>query len=285
MTVRATVLAFLGVLASWRLVSGQGGGWVVTPAAATVGDTVWVERELAVPGGWQVRPGKLGPTEALEPLADPAVLRSPAGWVVRYAVVAWQPGAQRVTMPLIWRLAPNGRADSLPGGVTSFTVASVIPATLKTPDPRGPLAPLRIDHQDPVAPLAGVAVATALLAIGLVVRRRPPRPISSGPALKVPVEREVPDARWLAAGEPKAVAVRATSRLRSAVARAVPEAHPALATAECLAVVERSRPGGPARELRELLEQLDRVAYASAQGTDVAAVAAMARRLAAQLAP
>jgi hypothetical protein len=39
------------------------------------------------------------------------------------------------------------------------------------------------------------------------------------------------------------------------------------------------------RELRDLLEQLDRVAFASAHGTDVAALAAMARRLARELAP
>jgi hypothetical protein len=285
MTRRVPVLALLGVVASWRLATGQGTGWVVTPEAPTVGDTVWVEREIVVRSGWQIRAGKLAATEELEPLTDPAVLRSPAGWVVRYAVVPWKPGAQRVAMPPIWRLAPDGHADSVPGGVTGFTVASVIPETLKRPDPRGPLAPLRIPHQTAVPPLATVAVTTALLAVGVALRRRPLRPTPSGPALHLPVEREVPDARWLSAGEPKAVAVRATWRVRSAVARAVPEAHSALATAECLEVVERVRPGGPARELREVLEHLDRVAYGSAQGTDVAALAAKARRLAAQLAP
>jgi hypothetical protein len=99
------------------------------------------------------------------------------------------------------------------------------------------------------------------------------------------VEREVPDTRWLAAGEPKAVAARAIWRLRAALARAVPGAHPALDTHECLTVVERARPDAPLRELRELLEQLDRVAFASAHGTDVAALSAMARRLARDLAP
>jgi hypothetical protein len=283
---RAPVLVFLGVFVSWRLVTGQGAVWVVTPAAPTVGDTVWLEREVVGGSGRQIRAGKLATTESLEPLADAAVLRSPAGWVVRYAIVAWKPGAQRVPMPPIWRLAPDGHADSLPGGVTGFTVASVIPATLKRPDPRGPLAPLRLRHQDAVPPLVSVAITAVLLAIGVALRRRPPRAAPpSGPALHLPMERDVPDARWLAAGEPKAVAVRATWRVRSAVARAMPEAHPALATAECLEVVERVGPGGPARELREVLEQLDRVAYASAQGTDVAALAAKARRLAAQLAP
>ncbi|HEX4627783.1 MAG TPA: hypothetical protein VH137_03255 [Gemmatimonadales bacterium] len=263
----------------------------MTPATPTVGDTIWLEREVPVQSGWQIRAGKLAGGEAAEPLADPAVLRSPSGWVVRYALVAWKPGAQRLTLPPIWRLAPDGRVDSLAGGVTGFTVASVIPDTLKNPDPRGPLAPLRSTHQSAIPPLAAVVLTTVLLGVGVALRRRLPRPLASGPALHVPLEREVPDARWLGAGEAKAVAVRATGRVRMALARAVPAAHPALATPECLAVVEAAGRGGgrgrqlPLQELRELLEQLDRVAYASAHGTDVAAIAALARRLAKQLAP
>ncbi|HEX4602303.1 MAG TPA: hypothetical protein VH116_12980, partial [Gemmatimonadales bacterium] len=98
----------------------------------------------------------------------------------------------------------------------------------------------------------------------------------------------VPDARWLAAGEPKAVAARAIWHVRVALAQAVPAAHPALSTAECLAALEQARPTTPPlAELRELLEQLDRVAFASAPGTDVAALAALAtlaRRVARELA-
>jgi hypothetical protein len=56
-----------------------------------------------------------------------------------------------------------------------------------------------------------------------------------------------------------------------------------LSTAECIAAVERARPHAPLRELRELLEQLDRVAFASAHGTDVAALAQMARRFAQEM--
>jgi hypothetical protein len=276
-------LVLLGVVASWRLAAGQGGGWSATPAAPTVGDTIWFERALGVPAGWQVRAGKLDATDAIEPLADPTVRPSAAGWVVRYAVVAWKPGAHRVVLPPLWLLRPDGRADSTAGGTTSVTVASVIPDSLRLPSPQGLLAPLRAAHRNPLPPLAAVALAAGLLAAGWVGRRRPPRALE--PAPQVPLEREVPDTRWLAAGEPKAVAARATWRLRAALARAVPEAHPALATGECLAVVERARPAAPLRELRDLLEQLDRVAFASAHGTDVAALAAMARRLARELAP
>jgi len=116
---------------------------------------------------------------------------------------------------------------------------------------------------------------------GIAWRRRSPREVAAPPP--VPLEPEVPDARWLAAGEPKAVAARAIWRLRAALAGAVSAAHPALSTAECLAAVERARPDMPLRELRDLLEQLDRVAFASAHGTDVAGLATMARRLAREI--
>lgn len=254
-----------------------------SPDAPTVGDTIWIERTVTASPGWQVRAGKLDATEDLEPLADPAVLRAPGGWLIRYAVVAWKPGAHKLTMPPIWRLAPDGRADSTAAATTSVRVASVIPDSLLRPSPQGLLAPVRTAHQDPLPPIAAVSLAVGVLIAGIARRRRAPRTLE--PAPQVPVEREVPDTRWLAAGEPKAVAARAIWRVRSAVARAVPAAHDALDTEECLAVVKQERPAAPLRELGDLLEQLDRAAFASAPGTDVAALSAMARRLARELAP
>jgi hypothetical protein len=280
---RSALLVCLSVVASWRRVTGQAGGWQASPPNPTVGDTIWLERALTVPSGWQVRAGKLDATEAVEPLADPAVRRSAGGWVVRYAIVAWKPGAHKLTLPPLWLLGPDGRADSTAGGTTSFSVASVIPDSLRRPSPQGLLAPLRAAHRNSLPPLAALGLAAGFLAAGVAARRR--RPHALGPAPPVPLEREVPDTRWLAAGEPKAVAARAIWRLRAALARSLPEAHPALDTAECLAVVERVRPGAPLRELRDLLEQLDRVAFASAHGTDVAALSAMARRLTRELTP
>jgi len=235
-----------------------------------------------VPAGWQVRAGKLEPREDVEPLGDPAVLRSRAGWVVRYGVAVWTPGSHTLTLPPLWRLGPDGRSDSSAGGAASIVVASVIPDTLKGPDPRGPLGPLRLERRNPGPPLAAALVSIGLLAAGVAARRRSPRHVP--PAPPVPLEREVPDARWLA-GEPRAVATRATWRLRVVLARAVPAAHLALDTHECLGVVERARPGAAVGELRDVLEQLDRVAFASPEGADVVALAARARRLAKEFAP
>jgi hypothetical protein len=246
-----------------------------------VGDTIWLQRVLAAPSGWRVRAGKLEVTGPVEPLGAPAVRRTEAGWLVRYAVVAWAPGSRSVALPPLWRLGPDGRADSLPGGTAAFTVRSVVPDTIPRPEPKGAMAPVRSERRDPLAPLAALLAAALTLVAALRRRRRPPRDIPTPP--QVPLEGEVPDARWLAAGEPKAVAARATHRLRFAVSRAIPAAQAALSTAECLAAVERARPDAAVRELRELLEQLDRVAFAAAHGTDVAALAKMARRKAQEL--
>jgi hypothetical protein len=273
------------VAAAWaRLAAAQAGPWVVTPARPTVGDTVWLERVITVPPGWRVRAGRLEATAELEPLGDPAVLASATGSVVRYPIVAWTPGAHRLAIPPLWRLGPDGRADSIPGGTASVAVASGLPDSAPRPEPRGQLGPLRASHQDPVPPLVATLLAAGLIGAALVWRRRAPR--LALPASPVPVEPEVPDARWLTAGEPKAVAARAIWRVRVALARAVPAAHPALSTAECLAALEQAPPRTPRlAELRELLEQLDRVAFASAHGTDVAALATQARRVARELAP
>src|SRR5205085_1660711 len=181
-------------------------GWVDMEDAETgqrvLSDTSGLEREIPVPPGWQVRAGKLEAREDVEPLGDPAVVRSRAGWVIRYGVAVWTPGSHTLTLPPLWRVGPDGRTDSSAGGTASFAVASVLPDSVKAPDPRG-----------------------------------------------------------------------------------VPEAHLALATPECLTVVERARPTAPIGELRDVLERLDRVAFATAAGSDVAALAAQARRLARELAP
>jgi len=276
-------VALLGVLAVWRLAPLQGGEWTATPATPTVGDTVWLEREIVVPAGWRIRAGKLDATEQAEPLAEPAVRRTRDGWLVRYPIVAWTPGTHVLTLPPVWRLGPDGRADSVPGGVAHFLVGSVIPDTVRGPQPRGALAPVRGARRSALPVAAALLVAGAILAAGLRWRRR--APLTVPPSPPVPLEHEVPDARWLAAGEPKAVAARATYRLRVALARAIPDARLALSTAECLAAVERARPSSPLRELRALLEQLDGVAFASAHGTDLAGLAQMARRLAQEIAP
>lgn len=260
----------------------QAGAWTAGPNGATVGDTIWVERTVPAPPGWRVRADTLEASAQVEPLAGPALLRAAGGWRVRYPVVAWAPGAHTLTLPPVWRLGPDGSADSVAGEPVTVEVARVIPDSLAAPEPKPALAPIRRDRRTPVPALAAVLLGAAALAAGVCWRRRP-REVGVAP--HVPVEPEVPDARWLVAGEPRAVAARAAARLRAALARAVPGAHEALSTSECLAAVERLQPEAPLRELGEVLTALDRVAFASAHGTEVAELAARARALAAELAP
>jgi len=258
----------------------QANGWIAAPNQPTVGDTIRLERTVTAPAGWRVRAGKLASGTVAEPLGDAAVLASsPSGeWVVRYVVVAWTPGAITLTMPPLWRLGPDGTADSLAGGTATFHVASVIPDSVKAPAPQPSLGPLRLDRSSPLPVIAAVLLAGGALSLFILWRRRAPRSVAAGAGLRV--DAEVPDARWVAAGEPKAVAARAAQRLRRALAHAIPDAHEALSTTECLAAVERARPDAPLRDLRELLLALDQVAFATAHGVEVAPLAARARAFA-----
>jgi hypothetical protein len=281
--VRGAVLTLAGVVACWRLAAAQAGPWIVSPPSPTVGDTVWLARQVTTPAGWRVRAGKLEATDAIGSLGDAAVLRAPDAWVIRYPVVVWVTGTHTITLPPLWRLAPDGRADSLPGGTVRVEVRSVIPDSVKQPEPRSAIAPLRPGRRTPIALLLAMAASALLLGAAIIWRRRSSRTVAH--ALQVPLEGEVPDGRWLAAGEPKAVAARAVGQLRTAIARAHPRATTALGTAECLAVLEHELSDIPLRQVADVLTQLERVAFASAHGADVAALAKRARALAQELAP
>ena len=261
----------------------QSDGWAVAPDHPTVGDTIRVERLIETPAGWRVRAGKLDQYSDVEQLGDAALIARSNGWTVSYLVVAWKAGTSTIAMPSVWRLGPNGATDSLAGGTVTLRIASVIPDTVTAPQPQPSLGLLRLDRSSAIPLLAGIVLAAGAL-VGLVAwRRRAPRHVPDDRALGR--DAEVSDQRWLATGEPKAVAARAAQRLRHAVARAIPEAHEALSTTECLAVVERVRPNAPLRDLRDLLQALDQVAFASAHGVDVAPLAARARALARELSP
>lgn len=261
----------------------QTGGWTVSPARPTVGDTIRVERTIETPAGWRVRAGKLDQYGDVEQLGEPSIVARPGGWTVRYLIVGWRAGGASVAMPSLWRLGPDGSTDSLPGGTVTLRLASVIPDTLAAPQPQPSLGILRLGRGSAIPVIAAVGVSIGLL-FGLIAwRRRASRLVAADLALAR--DAEVPDQRWLAAGEPKAVAARAAQRLRHALARAIPAAHEALSTTEVLAAVERDRPDAPLRDLRDLLHALDQVAFATGHGVDVAPLAARARTLARELRP
>jgi hypothetical protein len=260
----------------------QGGAWSSRPPQPSVGDTVWIERAVPAPAGWRLRPGRLTPGENYEPLTDPVVLRDESGWLVRYGVVMWAPGAVTVTPPPVWRLGPAGEADSLEGGSLAVQVRSVIPDTLTAPEPKPALAPLWPDMRRPIAPAAAILVAGLTLAGGVLWRRRGPRslPDPATPSRGEPID----DARWIAAGEARAVGARVAAELRRALTRVVPAAHPALSTFEVLAITARELPQVEQKELSAVLTALDQVGFAVVHGAEIRDLAKRARALAREFA-
>src|SRR5436309_8962420 len=102
---------------------------------------------------------------------------TPGQWNVRYAFVAWTPGLMTVDMPPLWRLGPDGTADSLAGGAASFRVASVIPDSVKAPMPQPSLGPLRLERQSIIPIVLASLLAAGLLVLLIAWRRRSPRKV------------------------------------------------------------------------------------------------------------
>lgn len=272
-------LLFVALLAGSRIGAGQS-VWRTVPSFPTVGDTVWIESRFPLPAGWRVRPGRVEAGQEVEPLGDPVVVRDGDAWLVRYPITAWTPGAHTLTMPPVWRLGPDAQADSVIGGTVSFGVGSVIPDSVRRPAPRPALDPLRATRRDVLPLVIAVVGSLAALVAWLWWRRRPPR--AAPGASRAGTTSEVADVRWIEAGEARAVAARATGRLRAALAARVPEAHVGLSTAECLAATQRARPGIH-QELATILSGLDQAAFANRPKIDVVRLADQARALAGAL--
>jgi hypothetical protein len=242
---------------------------------------VWLERRFSLPAGWRLRAGRLDGSDEVEALGEALVVRSGTDWMVRYPVAGFSPGLHLVQLPPVWQLGPDGQADSVAGSEATFELQRVIPVADTAPEPRPAVAPLRTDRRHPLPVLLAVGGAGFALAAGWWWRRRAPRP---APAPDRPAFTSgMSDARWLEAGEPRAVATRAAGRLRGTLARLVPEAHQGLSTTACLEVVRRQRPATPMEELDRVLGALDRLAFAAKPEGDVLALARRADDLAERL--
>ena len=275
--VPATLAAVLWALAA----TGIDTPWIARPAEPTVGDTVWLTRVIAAAPEWRVRAAPFEAQEDAAPLGDPVVKPVPGGDTVRYAVVVWTAGPHHFTLPTLWLVGADGKSDSLAGGAADVEVRSVLPADSAGAAPKALLPPVDVRPPSPWPPLIAGILSAAALVIAVRLRWRGPRPtpaaaefVTAGPA---------PDDRWLGAGEPKAVAARASRALRRALARVVPDANESLPVREALAAAEGRIPGATFRRIREALLTLDQVSYAVAHGADVARVAADARELAREL--
>ncbi len=265
----------------WRLAAPADSQWVVTPAAPTVGDTIWLVRVVTLAPEWRLKPGPFENQGDVVPLGDPWFARGIGGDTVRYPVVAWTAGPHHFRLPTLWLVGAGGRSDSLPGGAADVMVRSVLPADGARPAPKALLPPLDSGPASPWPPLIAAILGTVGLVAGVRLRRRGPRPMQA-PADFV-TAGGAPDERWLAAGEPKAVAARAAHVLREALARVIPDAHEWLPVREALDAAEGRIPGATFRRVREALLALEQVSFAVAHGTDVQRVAIEARELAREL--
>jgi hypothetical protein len=253
------------------------GGWTVRPARPTVGDTVRIVRTHAAPAGMRARVHPLERSDLLEPLEAPTSGYAEGGVTVQYTVAFFAPGRHAVGLPEIELLHPDGRVQTVPADTVFVTVASVLPAEDDEPAPQPSLGPLRRDRRSR-APLAA-ALGVSVVGVGawiLLRRRKGSRPATAGTPEPRP---EPPVARWVAAGESRAVAAAVAERLRSVLARREPAAGRHLDTEECIAVIQRSGSELPVRDLTQVLRELERARFAPAIPSDVVQVVRRAEEL------
>jgi hypothetical protein len=261
MSLRLALLLGLGI---------PGGFATSLPAQApspTVGDTVWLSRTVGLPPGHVVRAADWDPADPVELLGRPRVVVTGDSAEIAYPVVIWQPGPQLIELPGPLLLGPGGTVDSLSGERVRVEVKSVLPA-----GPHDSLAPqprVGVVNRDEVTlvPLAMLWAAALVLLIPLHLWwRRRGQPVST--AAFTPDLPEPPLARWADAGEYRAVANVAASRLRSAVAERVASAHPGLDTERLLAELAAARPNWPLEELGQLLVALDNARFGLITSSD-----------------
>ncbi len=244
---------------------GPGAGWQASPARVTVGDTVRLARRIPAPAGATLRPDPLAASDRITPLAPPVVRADSGGFTVTYVIAPFVTGEVAIAMPTVQVIDLSGATTTVLGDSAVVDVVSVLPDT-GHPVPRASVGPYLRPVRRAAPLVIALAVAIMLLAGWWAWRLRTgrPRPAAGLP----PVVPAPPIDRWLAAGEPRAVAAVATERLRGGIERLVPHATRALATDELLTVLGTERPGWPLREIREMLAALDRARFAPLAADD-----------------
>jgi len=246
--------------------------WTVTPPQPMIGDTVTIERdvEVADPAA-RLRLAPLDVSELLEPLTAPEAVAGAGGFVARYVVALFEAGDRAIPMPDLELIYPDGRVETRVGGEALVTVVSVLPAEDSLPPPRPSRMPIpRSAVRSYRAVLLAAGVLLFMVGWGVMRRRSRDRPSWN---VDGQAEEDVPVSRWIAAGEPRAVATVTMSALRERFRHYVPEAEPSLDLESWLRTVEAHRPNWPLRELSEVMRALERASYAPAIPSDVFALA------------
>jgi hypothetical protein len=251
---------------------------------ATVGDTLWVRRAVAVPPGREVRAPEWQPTGDVEVLGRPRLVRRGDSVEIAWPVALWSPGQHTVQVPGPALLSADGRVDSLPPEPVTLVAASVLPPVPPDsglrPQPGAPAVPLQERSLLPVLLLLGGTVLVLVPAHLLWRRRGAPVAVQDNAVVPVP---DLPVEHWAEWGEARTVIGAAVERLRGAVARRVPEAHEGLDIDQVIATLTEQRPTWPLPEIRELLRALEGTRFAATEPEDAAALYRQAEALEARL--
>jgi hypothetical protein len=200
---------------------------------------------------------------------------------VAYPLAVWRAGFHTVEMPGPVLLAPDGGVDSLRPEAFTLRVASVLPSpatdTSLRPQPRAEF--VSRPATTPVPLLLLLILALMVLAPLHWWWRRRGRPAGRPAGTDMGGPAKPPLERWADAGESRAVAAAATSRLRAALAARLPGALPSLDTEAVLAHVAQTRPDWPLGELAEVLRGLDQARFADGAMPDAMGLARWAADL------
>ena len=120
---------------------------LVVQSQPTVGDTIWLNRTVAVPPGHVVRASDWDPADPVELLGRPRIVMTGDSARISYPVVVWASGSRLIELPGPLLLGPGGTVDSLPGEPVRVAVKSVLPRVLRDssvpPQPRARLVTRR----------------------------------------------------------------------------------------------------------------------------------------------
>ncbi len=250
----------------------QGAQWSVSPPTATVGDTVVIERVLELSAaGVRARVSAIESSSSIEPLGEPTVSYEVDGVRIRYTIAVFAPGTLQVELSEIALMHVDGEFETVGGGTAIVVVESVLPIVSdSSPEARPSLAPIgRVTSNLNLAGILPVVVLLAATIWGVLRRRRRPRPTwdSGGSDVVAP-----PVARWIQAGEPRAVAALAMAHIREKLQVLAPETNLAMSNGEVLVVLNEKYPDWPIGDLSNALLSLERANFAPAVAADVMAV-------------
>ena len=247
----------------------------------TVGDTIWVTRTVDLPPGRSLRAAEWELADPIELLGPPRIALRGGSADVSYPIAVWRAGFHTVSVPGPLLLSSDGGVDSLRAEVVTLHIASVLPRaatdTSLRPQPRADFVPR--PATTPVPLILLLIVAIALLAPIHWWWRRRGRPPGKRAAAEMGGPAKPPLERWADAGESRAVAAAATSRLRAALAARLPGALPSLDTEAVLAHVAEQRPDWPSAELGDVLRALDEARFGNGALPDAMGLARWAAEL------